>query len=33
MKEKNPVSKEILSKLQAKIKEYIPRYEKLRGFL
>ncbi len=33
MKEKNSAPKEILSKLQARIKEYISKYEKLRGFL
>jgi len=33
MKEKEPVSKQSYSELQAKIKEYFSEFEELRGFL
>jgi len=33
MTEKNQLSKETFTELQAKVKEYLSKYEKLRGFL
>jgi len=33
MSEKNQQGKEIITELQAKVKEYLTKYEKIRGYL
>lgn len=33
MSEKNQQAKEIITELQAKVKEYLTKYEKIRGYL